>query len=139
MRYLSTIIALCAGVFASSAHAATTYRLTCDIGGVASSMVSTVEIINSHGIVVGPGFSPDIKVISAGDSTVYSSGEIRNQHAHYVFNGVGEYADVVEMGTGQRFRIRFELTQGGLYIITNPFEGSHGYEGSGRYLCKTDG
>ena len=134
---MTTILALCVGMFASSAQAATTYNLTCNLGGVESSMVSNVEIVNNHGIVVGPGANPMITgVIGTGDYTIYSSGEIRNPHAHYVFNGVGEYADVVDMITGQRFRIRFELAQGGLYIIPNPFEGNHGYEGSGRYWCQ---
>ena len=126
MRYVSTVFSVCVAIGASSAQAATTYSLTCDIGGVASAMVSTVEIVDRQGVVVGPGVNPMITgVIGTGDYTIYSSGEIRSPRAHYVFTGEGEYADVVDMSTGHRFRIRFELVQGGLYIIPNPFEGNH--------------
>jgi hypothetical protein len=132
-------VALLTALLASQSALAQTHHFTCDISGVPSSMVVEIEHVQQSGVTLSPGVNPDITgVIGTGQYTLYTAGEIRNPYALYRFSGEGEYADVIEPVTGSRFRIRFELAQDGLYIIPNPFEGGHGYEGSARYRCLPD-
>ena len=123
------------GLMIGSAHAAETHTLTCDIGGIQAQMVATVEVRNRFGVVAGPGVNPLLLGVIPAGSYIASAGEIRSPRGVVRFSGEGKVADAVDLTTGARFRLRFELAEGGVYVIPNPFEGNYGYEGSGRYWC----
>ena len=118
-RFLMMSVLLC-GSLAANVALANTYRFTCNLNGKPATMISQLNMY------------PD----GMGGFITRTAGEIRGQNVYYTYVGQGEFADIVDHTTNQRFRIRFELAPGGVFIVANPFESGHGYEGSGRYWCQ---
>ncbi len=110
----------------------TTY--VCDLGGVEATMNVQLEYVSDTGIVVRPGADPQITgLLAMGGYTVYSVGEVRGPRSYYTFVGENTYADFTDMHRNERFRVRFDLRQGGMVMVVNPHQPP---EWQGRHYCK---
>ena len=93
-----------------------------ELQGAPSTLVMDVEVVGNTGITWGPGVRPDITgVISTGDYTVFTSGELRSAVAAYIFTGENRFADFTNTGNFERFRVQWTETQNGLLMTVNPF------------------
>jgi hypothetical protein len=93
-----------------------------DLQGVRGALTMEVEVVNTAGVVWGPGTTPDITaVISTGGYTIYTAGELRSPAAYYTFTGENNFADFTEPATSQRFRVEWIETPQGMRMVVNPF------------------
>ena len=105
---------------ARSNRARFTFR--CDLQGANATLQMDVEAVSTSGVTFGSGSSPSITgVIGTGGVTYFTAGEVRSATALYTFTGDNNYADMVDQGTLQRFRVRWDSTQNGILMTVNPF------------------
>lgn len=98
------------------------FTYDCDLGGVTGILTVDVEAIQASGAVFGPGPNPELTaVIATGEVLYITSGMLVSPAAHYVFTGENAFADFTELNTGERFRVQWMLTAGGVIVVVNPF------------------
>lgn len=98
------------------------FSFDCDLNGQNAQMVMQVEVVTNTGITWGSGTNPAITgVISTGDYTLYTSGNVRSSVAYYTFTGENNYADFVDQNFNQRFLVEWQEIENGLLMIVNPF------------------
>jgi hypothetical protein len=97
-----------------------TYQV--DLQGEVATMVLEAEVVGVTGLTWGPGVTPDITgVISTGQYTVYTSGQLASSTANYIFTGENQFADFTETSTFERFRVQWFQNPQGLMMVVNPF------------------
>lgn len=101
------------------------YNYNCNIGGAPARLTSRVETIRGAGLVRG-------RIIPTPDVSYVYEGELVSRTAHYYFTGRDAFADFVDAGRRERFRVQF-VHQGNnrLIMIANP-QGP----GPAQYLCQ---
>lgn len=95
--------------------------LTCDLNGAPGTLRMGVEYqrafdfsANSRG---------DISGVFPVGVTVYTYGDVTSAASRYSFHGQNQFADFVEAGSNQRFRVKWvmDARRNGLWMIINPF------------------
>ena len=129
----SSIRSLCAAALAlgatafgatdASAQQTRILQFNCDLSGMIGVMTLKATLFSNAGVTWGPGPNPDITgVIGTGDYTIVYEGEVRSPTSRYIFRGENAFADFTELGTYERFRVRFDaMPNGGLLLTINPF------------------
>lgn len=98
------------------------FTYDCDLNGANGELSIDIEAIGSTGIVFGSGPNPDITgVIGTGDYTYYTAGSLTSATAYYTFTGENSFADFLDRNTLDRFRVQWNLVDGGLIMVVNPF------------------
>lgn len=98
------------------------FQFDCDLNGAVGKMIMNVEAVANTGITWGSGTNPDITgVISTGDYTLYTEGEVRSDFAYYIFTGENSFADFTNMANSERFRVQWQEIDNGLLMVVNPF------------------
>jgi hypothetical protein len=129
--------ALAAGVIsviclASPAHAQRVAVVTyiCNIEGAQAQLTAQVQAVNSAGVFLDPagGFGGSI---ATGDVNYFYQGSLVSQTGRYSFTGTNQYADFVDLGSNDRFRVQLIVQGQMMLMIINP-------QGPGpvQYLCQ---
>ena len=98
------------------------FTYNCDLQSLNAELRIVVEVIQSSGIVWGPGPNPDISaVIGTNSVTLVTSGDLRSSTGFYRFTGENSFADFFSTTTNERFRVRWVAEAQGITMIVNPF------------------
>lgn len=121
----------------SSAADTVTWLFQGDVAGIPTQAVVSFELLPRVGTVPAEASPAGIWVETVGQYLLLA-GEAVNPYARYLFtaelsNGVWGYGEMIDLGTGTRFRIRVDLIPEGFVLSTNPFEGGCGEFGCARY------
>ncbi len=111
------------------------FTFDCDLQGLIGVLTMDVEVIQSSGVVWGPGPNPQITaVIGLNGVTYHTAGELRSPTALYSFTGENQFADFTELEppTFNRFRVQWSEQGQTLIMIINPFG-----PGPTQHICQT--
>ncbi|MDF0600117.1 hypothetical protein P1J78_05180 [Psychromarinibacter sp. C21-152] len=111
-----------------------TLRLTCDLNGLAAPMILAVDYVQSFDPLIGR--DGGIRELFPAGTEIQTAGQIQGQGVTYVFTGRNGFADVTELPSNTRFRIRWVLDgpNDGVWMIVNPFG-----PGPTRHFCAFQG
>ena len=94
----------------------------CDLNGANGVLTMQIEAVANTGVTWSSGPDSDITgVIATGDYTLYTAGELRSDYAYYTFTGENSFADFVNHGNYERFRVQWYDMENGLIMVVNPF------------------
>ena len=114
-----------------------TWTFQGEVAGVPTQAAVSFEQLPRIGVTPSTAATAGIWVETVGQYLLLA-GEVVNPYARYMFqaelsNGVWGYGDMVDLTSGERFRIRLDLTPEGFVLSTNPFEGGCGEFGCAHY------
>ncbi len=101
----------------------------CDLNGLGATLALDVEVVQTSGLVFGPGPNPDITaVIPTGEVIYFTSGSLDSPTASYIFEGENQFADFTSTTNFERFRVEWIFTENGIAMIINPFGDSRRHD-----------
>ena len=129
-KLVAMLIAFAAVTPAAAPAQARTYQWQCNLGGQPARLVAQVEYLRGG----GPTYGYNSGFVGDGSTNLVYSGQLVSASARYSFTGENGFADFVEAGSGQRFRVQFIAQGRQLMLVANP-------EGPGptRYMCQQIG
>lgn len=125
MRPLLLILLLCLPLPARAQQLIVS--LTCNLDGAPAQMLLAVEYQAAFDPLFN--FQGNISGLFPAGVTIYTAGQLQSASAAYTFRGENDFADFLDHGTGQTFRVQWVLDgpNNGLWMKVNPFGGTTTY------------
>ena len=130
---IATVAAACVLAFPAAAQNVTTVRYTCNIEGAPAQLTAQVQTVQGADVYQNGsgGFGG-----AAGNGSVnyFYQGTLVSASSRYTFTGTNQYADFVDLGSNERFRVQMIVQGQMLELIINP-------QGPGpvQYMCQQTG